>query len=258
MTNAIELSGVVVQLQGQECLSDVTLTVASGECVVLLGPNRSGKSLILELCAGLVEPARGTVLVLGRDWSRVQAQDERDLRLRIGTVLQPPGLLSNLTLFNNVALPLRYHRAGLATGEIERLVTDQLGPLGLTPLRDRFPAQLSPGEARCAAIARALVLKPELLLVDDPVDGLDADMVGRLGEHFEATRRSRPMALVLTLRVSSPLLDCADRVAEVQAGRIHAVRLGRHADGSATGVTVSPERLHPGAIQQQKPSRGVE
>ena len=224
MTNAIELSGVVAELQGQESASDLTFTVAAGKCVVLMGPSRSGKSLILELCAGLVAPEHGTVQVLGQDWARVSAEDELDLRLRIGIVLQQPGLLGNMTLYNNVALPLRYHGARLGESEIDRLVVGQLRLLGLESLRDQFPAQLNPGEARGAAIARALVLEPELLLLDDPVAGLDADMVERLGRYLATIRQSRQITLLLTLRTSSPLMDLADYVAEVRVGRIHAIK----------------------------------
>lgn len=235
MTNAIELSGVVVVLQGQECASDVTLAVEEGECLVLMGPSRSGKSLILELCAGLVIPQQGTVRVLGQDWSGLEAEAEIDLRLRIGTVLQQPGLLGNMTLYDNVALPLRYHGVCLGAREIDRLVMSRLRSIGLEALGDRFPAQLSPGEARCAAIARALVLEPELLLLDDPVGGLDTDMVERLGQHLATTRQSRQMTVVLTLRTPSPLMDLAGRVAEVRAGRIHAIKRKNDYAGARSG-----------------------
>ncbi len=253
MTDAIELSGVVAELQGQECLSDVTLTVPAGECVVLMGPSRSGKSLILELCAGLVEPERGTVLVLGRDWARVSAEEEMSLRRRIGTVLQQPGLLSNMTLYNNVALPLRYHGARLGDSEVRRRVVDQLRPLGIEALQDRFPAQLNPGEARCAAIARALVWEPDLLLLDDPIAGLDTDMVKRLGKHLETIKRNRRVTMLLTLRISSPLMDLADRVAEVQAGRVHAIKTRSRVAGSAAAAG-QPERSRPDSMTKQQPS----
>ena len=156
MSRAIELSDVVVELETEEQAAHISLAVDPGEFVVLLGPNRAGKSLILELCAGLVTPQRGRVRVLGEEWVELSDQGRVKLRTRIGTVLQLPGLLSNMTVFNNAALPLRYHRSTLSDRDIDRVVTGHLKALGLAQLRDRFPAQLNPGEIRCATIARAM------------------------------------------------------------------------------------------------------
>ncbi len=223
MTAAVELAEVVVELEGEARSSRISLTVESGEFLVLLGPNRSGKSLILELCAGLVTPQAGTVRVFGHDWGDLTDAEAMDLRLHIGTVLQQPGLLSNMTLFNNVALPLRYYRADLSEQEIRRTVMAHLDSLEIAHLADRFPAQLNPGEIRCAAIARAMILDQELLLLDDPVAGLDADMVLRLVQHLAACRDRRPLTIVATLRAPSPFMDLADRIALVRAGRIDAI-----------------------------------
>ncbi|MGQ0812481.1 MAG: ATP-binding cassette domain-containing protein [Nitrospiraceae bacterium] len=201
----------------------INLSVPTGEFLALLGSNRSGKSLILELCAGLVTPRRGIVRVLGHSWATVSDEERIELRRHIGTVLQQPGLLSNMTLYNNVAVPLRYHRVDLEEDQIDLLVLAQLTALRLTHLRERFPGQLSAGEARCAAIARAMVLNPTLLLLDDPVAGLDTVMVEQLGRHVVAARARLPMTIVATFRSVSPLLDHADRVAFVSGGRIEAI-----------------------------------
>ena len=98
--------------------------------MALVGPSRSGKSLVIELAAGLVLPESGRVTVLGQDWSTVQDGAVSPVRLRVGTVLQQPGLLSNMTLFNNVLLPLRYHRGLLPARQREQLVMVQLERLG--------------------------------------------------------------------------------------------------------------------------------
>ncbi|MEW6544357.1 MAG: ATP-binding cassette domain-containing protein [Nitrospirota bacterium] len=227
MTTAIELSDVSVGLADQEGQASLTLAVEPGEFLAVVGPNRSGKSLILKLCAGLVEPEAGTVRILGLDLAGLDEEALADLRRRVGVVLQQPGLLSNMTVYNNVALPLRYHR-GLKDHELEPLVMEKLDWLGLSALRNRFPAELNQGEARCAAIARALVLDPELLLLDSPTDGLDAAELGALAGFLTEARRARSLTVLATLHVFSSLLQITDRVALVRHGRVESI--GRHGE----------------------------
>ncbi len=217
----LELSGAAVEMEGQGQWSDLTLSLDEGEACALIGPNRGGKSLALKLCAGLVTPERGAARLFGQDLNELNEEELVELRQRVGTVLQAPGLLSNMTVFNNVALPLRYHR-GLSDEELEPLVMVRLEALGVAGLRHRFPAELNQGEARCVAIARALSLDQELLLLDDPLEGLDALTSRRLGEWLQAQRQSRPLTILATTRRASSLLAMVDRFAFVRDGRVQA------------------------------------
>lgn len=227
MNFAVELSDVCLDWEEQDLQVKLSLSVQVGEFLALVGPNRSGRGLLLRLCAGLISASRGTVRVLGREMSRLSEEELVELRLRIGIVLQQPGLLSNMTIYDNVALPLRYHGA-MPEPAIQSLVMARLEPLGLTPLRDRFPAQLNAGEARCAAIVRALIMDQELLLLEDPTEGLDAEMIQRLGRLFAECRRTRPLTILATMRAFSSLMETADRVAFMRGGRLEAV--ARHQD----------------------------
>lgn len=226
MNTAVDLERVRFEPEGSG-ETELNLSVETGEFLALVGPNRSGKSHILKLCTGLIVPSGGHVRILGRDLAGLREDELIEMRMRVGIVLQQPGLLSNMTLYNNVALPLRYHR-GLTDEEIRPLVMAQLTSLGLAALWNRFPAEVTQGEVRCAAIARALILDQELVLLDEPTDGLDAEMTGTLGRLLTDTRRARPLTIVATLHAFSPLLDSVDRVAFMRDGRIEA--LGRHAD----------------------------
>lgn len=230
--HAIELTGVAVDMEGQDGrLSDLTLAVPTGEALALIGPNRAGKSLILKLCTGLVTPLDGTVQVLGQEMAALDEERLVAIRQRVGTMLQPPGLLSNMTVFNNVALPLRYHR-GLPDQDLAPLVMTHLEALGVAHLKDRFPAQLNEGEIRCAAIARALILDQELLLLDDPLEGLDARLIRRLADWLARQRASRSLTILATARQPSSLQAMADRLAFVQDGTVRAV--GRYDEVLAT------------------------
>ncbi|CAE6788775.1 MAG: ATP-binding cassette domain-containing protein [Nitrospira sp.] len=232
---AISFAQVRAPLAGSTSCLQLDLQITAGQFVALVGPSRSGKSLTIELAAGLLPPQSGKVMVLGQDWSAVEEAGDGPVRLRVGAVLQQPGLLSNMTLFNNVLLPLRYHRGAMPDRQREQVVMAQLERLGLASLRDRFPAELNQGEIRRGAIARSLMLEPDVLLLDDPVAGLDADMVLVLKQYVEARRQQQPLTVVAALRSFSPFIEGADRLVVLQDGRVEA-------DGSleSVGRTVPP------------------
>lgn len=220
MKAAVDVIQARVTPEGQSRPFEFSLRVEEGEFVAVIGPTRAGKSLLLEMCTGLVAPEAGRVRVLGRDLAKVRDTEWPELRVRVGTVLERPGLLSNMTVFNNVALPLRYHQGALGESEIEARVMQRLESLGIAALRGRFPAQLGQGESRCAAIARALILSPTLLLLDDPTGGLDAEMTKRLTDHLSEYREANRASLLATLRSYSGLLDTADRVVYLRDGHV--------------------------------------
>ncbi|GAB1723570.1 MAG: ATP-binding cassette domain-containing protein [Nitrospira sp. CR1.1] len=236
---AIMFENVRAPMLGGDLWLELDLRIMAGEFVACVGPGRAGKSLMVELAAGLVAPESGRVLVLGKDWSEVADEDTKSVRLRVGVVLQQPGLLSNMTLFNNVLLPLRYHRGGMSDRHREQAVMGQLERLGLAALRDRFPAELNQGEARRGAIARAMMLAPEVLLLDDPVAGLDADMVLGLKGYVEEWRAHHPLTVLAVLRAWSPFVEAVDRVVVLREGRVQA-------DGTRDGV----RELVPAALKR--------
>jgi ABC-type transporter Mla maintaining outer membrane lipid asymmetry ATPase subunit MlaF len=234
MSTVIELDEVRYDVEDVTGRLALSLSVDAGDSVVLLGPARCGKGLVLRLCAGLLVPDEGTVRVLGQDPAAPDGDQGLELRLRMGAVLQPPGLLSNMTVFNNVALPLRYH-SGRDDEDIEAMVMPLLARLGLASIRARFPSTLIFGEAKIVALARALVMEPEVLLLEEPAAGLDAESLARVGAVLQEERARRPLTLLATLSQPSRLQDVADRVIYMRNGKV--VAAGRRTDllGSATG-----------------------
>jgi len=153
-------------------VADANWTVAPGEFWVIAGQQHSGKSDFLMLTAGLMTPVKGGCQLFGRD-TRTFGEAELAERLRVGLVFEGGQLFHHLTIRENVALPLQYHR-NLSAGEAAPEIQTLLELMELTPLADITPANVSGNWQQRAALARALALKPELLLLDNPLGRLDA------------------------------------------------------------------------------------
>jgi phospholipid/cholesterol/gamma-HCH transport system ATP-binding protein len=216
---ALEMEHVSAVVRAGWTIDDVSLTVGRGEAVALVGANGSGKSLALRVAAGLEAPVTGSVRLLGTDPYHVAPEDHIELRQRVGVVFDRHALLSNMTVFNNVALPLRYHTL-LTEPEIESRVSAALQAWGVEGLRDYFPADLNLGDARLVALARALVLDPDILFIEEILVGLDARALARLRDFFEATRASRRQSLVVSANALSPLLEHVDWLFFFRQGRL--------------------------------------
>ncbi|HEY1717661.1 MAG TPA: ATP-binding cassette domain-containing protein [Verrucomicrobiae bacterium] len=172
---AIEMRGVdvgAIHDLGLMVIEEVNWTVAPGEFWVVAGRQNSGKSDFLMTTAGLMAPLKGSYKFFGNE---TQLFDESRLadRLRLGFVFETPKLFHHLTIAENIALPLRYHR-NLSDEAVNRETQTLLELMELTPFADNVPTYVSANWLKRAALARALILKPEVLLLDNPLGGLDA------------------------------------------------------------------------------------
>ena len=219
----IELDQVSASEGILEHVEDVSLTVRRGEAVALVGSNRSGKGLALKLCAGLGIPSSGSVRVLGIDPAAASDEEVLHLRQRVGFVFAKPALISNLSVYNNVALPLRYHTA-LPEAAIQGKVMACLAECGVELFHDHLPGGLSMGDTRLAALARALVVEPEILFVDEVLFGLDADDLIRFRGLLEKYRRERGLTVVVSINAPTALFALMDRLVLMRDGRLVAVR----------------------------------
>jgi len=194
-------------------LRDVTLEIARGEFVVLLGPSGSGKSTLLNILGGLDVPTSGAVLYCGQDLAHAtEAELTAYRRHHVGFVFQFYNLIPSLTAEENVALVTDISTTPMAPG-------DALALVGLTTRRDHFPAQLSGGEQQRVAIARAIAKRPEVLLCDEPTGALDIstgivvlDALARVNQELGTT--------TLVITHNAGIAAMADRVVRVTDGRI--------------------------------------
>jgi putative ABC transport system ATP-binding protein len=172
--DVIQFDGVtkIYQAGSPPALDDVSLTVAAGEAVAVMGPSGSGKSTLLNLIAGLDKPTRGTVTVAGE---RIDALGEAALAkfraCHVGIIFQFFNLLEDLTVEDNVLLPAQL--AGVSKRKAKARARQMLERMGIAEHRNAYPARLSGGQRQRVAIARALVNEPELLLADEPTGALD-------------------------------------------------------------------------------------
>ena len=176
MTNAplIDLRDTTKKYDdGPPALAGVTLSVASGECVAILGHSGSGKSTLLNLIAGLDKPSSGTVTVDGTRVDQLgEAGSAKYRRASIGMIFQFFNLLDDLTVLDNVMVPAQL--AGMGKGEAKRRAIELLGSLGIDRHAKAYPQRLSGGQRQRVAVARALMNKPALLLADEPTGALDS------------------------------------------------------------------------------------
>jgi len=181
---------------GPEVLRDLTLEIAPRSFQFLTGPSGAGKTTLMRLLFMSLKPTRGLVSIFGRDTARVGRADLPSLRRRIGVVFQDFRLLDHLTTYENVALPLRV--LGKAESDYRADVVDLLDWVGLGERMHVLPPVLSGGEKQRAAIARALITKPEILLADEPTGNVDPPLARRLLRLFVELNRLGTSVLIAT------------------------------------------------------------
>ena len=216
----VAVRGFAKSYAGTPVFADIDLDVAEGEICILLGPSGCGKTTLLRAIAGLVQQDRGSLSIAGRDVSRLAP-----MQRGIAMTFQHYALFPNMTVRQNLAFGLERKRLGRA--EIARKVDGALALMELEPRADARPAQLSGGQKQRVALARALVLEPRLLLLDEPLSALDAQIRKRLRDELKRIQRETGFTSILVTHDQEEALILGDRVAIMNAGRIVQVDAAR-------------------------------
>jgi cell division transport system ATP-binding protein len=204
--------------QGDETLSDISFSLTAGGFYFLAGPSGAGKTTLLKLLYLALRPTRGAVSMFDTDMVTLQRERLAGFRRRLGVVFQDFRLIPHLSVFDNIALPLRI--AGVRDDDLAGPVEEMLDWVGLKPRRDAKPTTLSGGEQQRVAIARAVIGRPELLVADEPTGNVDPEMAVRLLQLFEGLNR-----LGTTIVVATHDVHLMNRVQGAQMMRLSKGRL---------------------------------
>jgi phospholipid/cholesterol/gamma-HCH transport system ATP-binding protein len=171
-TSVVEISHLKKSFGDNNVLNDINLRISKGENLVVLGKSGSGKSVLIKCLIGLIEPDDGEVILLGNNISGLSNENLNLLRKKVGFLFQSAALYDSMTVRENLEFPLRDLKA-LKRSEINELVLEVLQNVGLKDAIDKMPSELSGGMRKRVGLARTLILKPEIILYDEPTTGLD-------------------------------------------------------------------------------------
>ena len=208
----VELLGITMRFRQQTVLRDVTLKVVRGQTLCVIGESGCGKTVLLKLMIGLLQPTRGVVKFDGRDLAKLREDELNKVRLRFGFLFQMAALFDSLTIYDNVAFGPREHEL-FDEATLQKVVSERLLEVGLPPgVEQKKPAELSGGQRKRVGLARALALDPEVMLYDEPTTGLDPIMSDVINELILQTKLSKGATGIVVTHDMKTVVKVADRV----------------------------------------------
>ena len=218
----IRLVNVHKTLGNQEVLRGVDLEIPKGRLTTIIGRSGEGKSVLLKHMIGLMQPDQGEVWIDQVEISRLPSRALNEVRKRFAMLFQGAALFDSLTVFDNVAFPLR-EKLRLPETDVSRRVLEKLDQVGLNGMGHKYPAELSGGMRKRAGLARALVMEPEIILFDEPTTGLDPLMAKSIHELMCEMQRTFGFTAVMVSHEIPEIFSFSDYVAMLKEGRVAAM-----------------------------------
>jgi phospholipid/cholesterol/gamma-HCH transport system ATP-binding protein len=242
----IALDNVSMSFGEKQVLRDITLSVARQEAMCIVGRRGTGKSVTLKLIIALLKPEAGHIWIDGEEITRLKGQELSRVRRKMGFLFQNAALFDFLTLYDNLALPLR-RLTQHSKREIEEIIDRVLHQVGLGGDRDKMPQELSGGMRKRAGLARALVLEPQILLVDEPSSGLDRITATEIDDLL--IQQKRRMTMIIVSHDVHGARRVCDRFAVLDRGRLAALgtpqELERHENDTVRRLVTEEYNVEP-------------
>lgn len=231
----IEVIDLHKSLNGTEVLKGITFKVGKGEILALIGKSGHGKSVLLKHIVGLIRAERGKVLINGDDIGQSRGSAREQLRKKIGFLFQGGALFDSISVFDNVAFPLR-EKTRLKRDEIRERVIFELAQVGLSEVESKFPAELSGGMKKRVALARCLITDPEIMLFDEPTTGLDPATARSINNLIKETHERLKFTGIIITHDIYQIFSIVQKIAVLNEGRIELI-------GTPTEIKTSEDPL---------------
>ena len=215
----IKIIGLEKTFDGIEVLRGLNLTISEKEVIAVIGRSGEGKSVLLKHLLGLIKPDRGSILIEGEDITRAGSREMDKIREKFGVVFQGGALFDSLTVYGNVAFPVR-EKTKLAKEEVRERVIRALEIVGLRGMGNKYPAEISGGMKKRVALARALITEPSIVLFDEPTTGLDPIILNSIHRLIKRTHKEYGFTGLIISHEIPEIFDVADRVAMLHNGVI--------------------------------------
>jgi phospholipid/cholesterol/gamma-HCH transport system ATP-binding protein len=217
----ISVRDLVVSFGAATVLDHVTLDVRRGEILGFVGGSGAGKSVLMRTIIGLLPKRHGTIEVFGKDLTALGERERRSIERRWGVLFQQGALFSSLTVQQNIEFPIREYLKGLSPRLIEEIALAKLEMVGLSAdVRNKFPAELSGGMTKRAALARALALDPDIVFLDEPTSGLDPIGAAEFDELIGTLQRTLGLSVFMVTHDLDSLHAVCSRIAVLSGGRV--------------------------------------
>jgi phospholipid/cholesterol/gamma-HCH transport system ATP-binding protein len=218
--NVVRIKGLSKAFKEKHILKDISLEIHKAENVVVLGKSGSGKSTLIKCMIGLMEPDEGEICIFGQDMANIDYDELNRFRTRIGFLFQSGALYDSMTVYENLAFPLRHHKKEMGKQKLDELIHEVLENVGLPDAGNMMPAELSGGMNKRIGLARTLILKPEIMLYDEPTTGLDTATAKEISQLIlDLQRKYKISSLIITHDIACAKM-VADRVVMLKEGVI--------------------------------------
>jgi phospholipid/cholesterol/gamma-HCH transport system ATP-binding protein len=215
----IEIKNLHKNFNGTPVLKGISLTVPRGDLLALIGRSGIGKSVLLKHIVGLIQPDQGTVLISGLDIHRLRGRQLVELRKQFGFLFQGGALFDSFTVYDNVAFPLR-EKTKFSEQQIKERVMHELEQMGLKNDGHKYPAELSGGMRKRAALARALVMDPSIMLFDEPTTGLDPIIGQTILDYIRQCHQRLKFTGIIVTHEVTKVFNIVQKIAMIHEGDI--------------------------------------